>query len=231
QDYVNSIIRQLDPKTASPRAYYFYSTMQIPGAAEFNEKEGGDPATVGVSAPDDRTVVIKLINPFPNILYLMGSYYVPPLHKPSFDKFAGDFIKPENIVNNGAYKMTEMVPQSHVTLSKNENYWDAANVKIDKVVYVVTEDDQTELKRYKADELDTTNEVPREQWEARKGEVGAEFAITTYVEPQYISFNSGSPLLGNIKVRQALALGIDRQVLEGKILRAGSQVNWGYAPP
>jgi oligopeptide transport system substrate-binding protein len=45
--------------------------------------------------------------------------------------------------------MTENVPQSHVTLVKNPNYWNAANVKIDKVIYVVTEDDQTELKRYK----------------------------------------------------------------------------------
>ena len=41
---------------------------------------------------------------------------MPPLHKPSFDKFGNDFIKPENIVSNGAYMMTEIVPQSHVTL-------------------------------------------------------------------------------------------------------------------
>jgi oligopeptide transport system substrate-binding protein len=231
QDYVNSIIRQLDPKQASPRAYYFYSTMQIVGAAEFNGAEGGDPKTVGVSAPDDKTVVIKLINPFPNILYLMGSYYVPPLHKPSFDKFGNDFIKPQNIVNNGAYKMTEMVPQSHVTLSKNENYWDAANVKIDKVVYVVTEDDQTELKRYKADELDTTNEVPSDQLEALKGELGGELRITTYVESQYLSFNITKPPFDNVKVRQAIALGIDRQVLQDKILKAGYQVNCGQTPP
>ena len=231
QDYVNGVIRQLEPKTASPRGYYFYSTIQIPGAKEFAEKDGNDPKTVGITAPDDRTVVIKLLNPFPNMLYLMGSYYVPPLHKPSFDKFGTDFIKPENIVNNGAYKMTEMVPQSHVTLVKNENYWDAANVKIDKVTYVVTEDDQTELKRYKADELDTTNEVPSNQLDALKGEVGDELRITTYVESQYLSFNITKPPYDNVKVRQAIAIGIDRQVLQEKILKAGYQVNCGYSPP
>ncbi len=74
------------------------------------------------------------------------------------------------------------MPQSHVTLVKNENYWDAANVKIDKVVYVVTEDDQTELKRYKAGELDTTNEIPSNQLEAVKEEFGQEVRITPYLE-------------------------------------------------
>ncbi len=231
QDFVNAVIRQLEPKTASPRAYYFYSTMQIVGAADFNANEGGDPTTVGVSATDDKTVVIKLINPFPNMLYLMGSYYVPPLHKPSFDKFGADFIKPENIVNNGAYKMAEMVPQSHVTLVKNENYWGAADVKIDKVVYVVTEDDQTELKRYKAGELHTTNEVPSDQLESLKAELGDQLRITTYVESQYLSFNITKPPFDNIKVRQAISLGIDRQVLQDKILKAGYQANCGYSPP
>jgi oligopeptide transport system substrate-binding protein len=127
--------------------------------------------------------------------------------------------------------MTEMVPQSHVTLEKNEHYWDAANVKIDKVVYVVTEDDQTELKRYKADELDTTNEIPSNQIEALKSELGDQVRITTYVEAQHLSFNITKPPFDNIKVRQAIALGIDRQVLQDKILKAGYQATCGYSPP
>ena len=90
----------------------------------------------------------------------MSSFYAPPLHKPSLDKFGKDFIKPENIVSNGAYKMIENVPQSHVTLVKNPNYWDAASVKIDKVVYKVTEDDNTAVKLWQAGELDLTIDIP-----------------------------------------------------------------------
>ncbi len=184
QDFVNGVIRQLDPKTASPRAYYFSSLVPLVRRRRNSptRRTGGDPKTVGISAPDDKTVVMKLKAPQPNMLYLMESYHIPPLHKPSFDKFGGDFIKPENIVNNGAYMMTENVPQSHVTLVKNPNYWDAANVKIDKVVYVVTEDDQTELKRYKAGELDITNEIPSDQLEAVKDEFGDQVRITPYLE-------------------------------------------------
>jgi oligopeptide transport system substrate-binding protein len=232
QDFVNSVIRQLDPKTASPRAYYFGSLIPLVGGQEFMEtKEGGDPKSVGITAPDDKTIVMKLKAPQPNMLYLVESYHIPPLHKPSFDKFGGDFIKPENIVNNGPYMMKEQVPQSHVTLVKNPNYWDAANVKIDKVIYVVTEDDQTELKRYKAGELDATNEIPSNQLDAVKEQFGKEVRITPYLEAHYISFNITKAPFDNVKVRQALAIGIDRQTLQDKIVKAGYQANCGYSPP
>jgi len=232
QDFVNGVIRQLEPKTASPRAYYFSSLVPLVGGQEFIDAgEGkGDPKTVGISAPDDKTIVMKLKAPQPNMLYLTESYHIPPLHKPSFDKFGGDYIKPENIVTNGAYVMTENVPQSHVTLVKNPNYWNAANVQIDKVIYVVTEDDQTELKRYKADELDVTNEIPSDQLEAVKAEFGDQVRITPYINSEYISFNITKAPFDNIKVRQALAIGIDRKVLQDKILKAGYTANCGMTP-
>ena len=231
QDFVNGVIRQLDPKTASPRAYYFSSLVPLVGGQEFiDAADKGDPKTVGISAPDDKTIVMKLKAPQPNMLYLTESYHIPPLHKPSFDKYGENFIKPENIVNNGAYMMTENVPQSHVTLVKNPNYWNAANVKIDKVIYVVTEDDQTELKRYKADELDVTNEIPSDQLEAVKAEFGDQVRITPYLNAEYISFNITKAPFDNIKVRQALAIGIDRKVLQDKILKAGYTANCGMTP-
>ena len=232
QDFVNGVIRQLEPKTASPRAYYFSSLVPLVGGQEFIDAgEGkGDPKTVGISAPDDKTIVMKLKAPQPNMLYLTESYHIPPLHKPSFEKFGENFIKPENIVSNGAYMMTENVPQSHVTLVKNPNYWNAANVKIDKVIYVVTEDDQTELKRYKADELDVTNEIPSDQLESVKAEFGDQVRITPYLNSEYISFNITKAPFDNIKVRQALAIGIDRKVLQDKILKAGYTANCGMTP-
>jgi len=79
QDFVNGVIRQLDPKTASPRAYYFGSLIPLVGGQEFIDAgEGkGDPASVGISAPDDKTLVMKLKAPQPNMLYLVESYHIP----------------------------------------------------------------------------------------------------------------------------------------------------------
>jgi oligopeptide transport system substrate-binding protein len=230
QDFVNGLIRTIDPATASDKSYYFSSTIQIPGAAEFTDGSSKDAKSVGISAPNDKTVVITLKSPQPNMLYLMGSFHMTPLHKPSFDKFGADFIKPENVVVNGAYIMTENVPQSHVTLVRNPNYWGAADVKIDKVVYHVTEDDLTELKRFRAGELHVTNEIPSDQIDALKAELGAQVHLGPYVETQYMSFNITKPPYDNIKVRQALSMAIDREVLQNKILKAGYAISCAYAP-
>ncbi len=230
QDFVNGLIRTIDPKTASDKSYYFSSTLQVAGAQEFTAGENKDPKSVGISAPDDKTVVIKLLSPQPNMLNLMGSFHMPPLHTPSFEKFGSDFIKPGNIVTNGPFIISENVPQSHVTLVRNPNYWDAANVKLDKVVYLVTEDSQTELKRYLAGEIDVTNEIPSDQIEKLKGELGGEVRLAPYVETFYMSFNLSKPPYDNIKLRQALAYAIDRDTLHNKIVKAGYPLNCGYSP-
>ncbi len=183
------------------------------------------------AAPDDKTVVIKLDKPAPYMLYLMNSFYVPPLHKPSFEKFGKDFIKPENIVSNGAYHMTENVPQSHVTLVKNPNYWNAANVKIDKVTYIITENDSTAIKLFKTGEQDITYDIPSDQVDALKKEFGDQVHITNSTETVYFSFNLTKPPFDNIKVRQALSMALDRDTIVNKVVKGGYVMNCGYVIP
>ena len=140
QDFVNGAIRTIDPAIASSKAYYFSGPFQVEGAKAFTAGENKDPKSVGIGAPDDRTLVIKLLTPAPNMLYLMGSFVMPPLHKASLDKFGPDFIKPENIVTNGAYVMSENVPQSHVTLVKNPNYYVKGQPYLDEIYWHVIPD-------------------------------------------------------------------------------------------
>jgi oligopeptide transport system substrate-binding protein len=231
QDFVNGVIRTLDPATASDKAYIFYSTIAITGGADFNSKKITDPKQVGISAPDDKTVVVHLDKPAPYALIYFGSYYGAPLHTPSFKKFGGAFIKPENIVSNGAYRMTENVPQSHVTLVKNPNYWDAKDVKIDKVIYQVTEDDKTATKLFKAGQIDITVDIPSEQIDSLKKEFGDQVHISPYLQTDYLSFNIKKPPFDNLKLRQALAAAIDRDTLVNKVVKGGYVVNCGYVVP
>ncbi len=231
QDFVNGIIRTLDPATASDKGYIFTSTMAVTGAADFNGGTNKDPKSVGVTAPDDKTLVMKLDKPSPFALYLLNSFYVPPLHKPSYDKFGKDFIKPENIVSNGAYHMTENVPQSHVTLVKNPLYWNAANVKIDKVIYAITEDDGTAVKLFKAGQQDITYDIPGDQVDALKQEFGDQVHLSNSTETLYFSFNLKKPPFDDIRVRQALAMALDRDTLINKVVKGGHVLNCGYVIP
>ncbi len=231
QDFVNGIIRTLDPDTASEKGYYFTTVILVHNAAAFNAKEITDPSQVGVAAPDDRTVVITLDEPAPHTLFVLNSFQTSPLHTPSFEKYGDDFVKPGNLVGNGAFILKEFVPQSHVLLVKNPNYWDADFVKLDEVWYDVTEDSNTELKRYQAGEIDVTNEIPSDQVATIKEQFGDEARLMASTEIFYLSFNITKPPFDDIRVRQALSMAIDREVLQDKIIRGGYVPLYSYSPP
>ena len=230
QDFVNGVVRTLNPATASEKGYLFSSVIQVKGAAGLADGSVTDFSTLGVTAPDDRTVVIEMLTPAPHMLQEMGAYQVTPLHSPSFAAHgARVFIDPANMVSNGAYVIKEVVPQSHVLLERNPNYWDAANVKIPFVKYHVTEDVSTELKRYQAGEIDITYDIPLNELDNLKATTPDEVHIAPSTEVIYYSFNLMKPAMQDINLRRALTLAIDRDVLENKIVKGGSIPDFSYA--
>lgn len=231
QDFVNGMQRQLDPATGSYKAYYLFTQLPVTGAADYNGKTTTDFATVGIKAPDERTVTIHLDAPNPNALILLGFYVTSPLHKPSLDKYGTEFVAPEHFVGNGAYVMKELVPQSHVLLVKNPNYWDAASVKVDNIRYVVTEDVHTEFKQYRAGEIQITWDVPTDSLDQIRKEFGDQLRIAPYAATDYISFNTQKPPLNDIRIRQALALALDRDVLVNKVARSADIPIESFVPP
>lgn len=228
QDYVNGILRRIDKELASPQAYYFYSILSVKNAKEYNEGKITDPMMVGVHAPDEKTVVLEMSNPYPNMLTFLSSFSTAPVHTPSLEATKGDFTDPGKLAYNGAYMITEIVPQSHVTMVKNPHYWNAANVKIDKLIYYVTEDVGTELKRYKAGELDITEDIPVDQTAKLLKEIPDEVHITPSVETIFYSFNITKPPLDNKKLRMALSYAIDRKTLAEKIVKDGRMPHDGF---
>ena len=230
QDFVNSVARTLDPATVSEKGYYFYSVVQVKGAADIANGVTTDASALGVTAPDDRTVVIDMLTPAPHIMFIMGAFQIPPLHTPSLQaNGAAGFVDPAKVVSNGAYVFREIVPQSHVLLEKNPNYWDAANVAIPFVKYYVTEDVTTELKRYQAGELDITYDIPVNQIEALKAQIPEQVFVSPSTEVTYYSFDLTKPELQDINVRTALALAIDRETLQEKIVKGGAIPSYSYA--
>jgi oligopeptide transport system substrate-binding protein len=230
QDYVNGILRTLNPETGTDKGYYFYSVLQVKGAEAMAYGETTDPATIGVTAPDDRTVVVELLSPAPHVLPIMGCFSTPPLHTPSFAaNGTAAFIDPALVVSNGAYTIAEVVPQSHVLMVKNPNYWDAANVTIERVRYHVTEDVATELRRYQAGELDITYDIPLNQIEPLKAEIPDQVRIAPSTEVVYYSFNLTDERLQNPDLRRALSLAIDRDTLENRIVKGEAIPSFSYA--
>ncbi|HVJ33207.1 MAG TPA: peptide ABC transporter substrate-binding protein [Terriglobia bacterium] len=222
-DFVCGLLRIIDPKVGSTNSYYLISVLTVTNAKAFNEgKVSAD--QVGIKAPDDQTIVISLENPMPAALYIFTTLTTAPLHEASYEKAGNkiDYTNPANMVTNGAYVLKEFVPQSKVVLVRNPNYWDAKDVKIDSVIYDVTEDESTELKLYKSGAIDTTITVPAEQLPAVKQEMPKELIQSPTLGVRFLSLQSDAEPMKDIRVRKALSYAIDREFLQDKIEKIGN---------
>ncbi len=228
-DFVYAYQRALAPETASDYAFILWP---IAGAEAFNKGEQTDPTSIGVKALDPQTLEITLKAPTSYFLGMLMHPMAFPVPKQVLEKAGKDWIKPENIRCNGAYCLSEWTPQAHVKLVKNPHYRRAAEVKIDSVYYIPTEDQNSELKRYRAGEIDITYDVPSDQIKTVEQDFPTEFRNTSYIGTYYYALNLENPAFkDNPKLRRALSLALDREILTEKITQAGEIPAWGWVPP
>lgn len=209
-DFLFAFRRELDPKTAAQYANILYP---IKNAMAFNK--GDVPAEqLGVSAPDAKTLVIQLEHPTPFLPQLLTHYTSFPLPQHVVEKYASDWTKPGHMVSNGPYVLTEWRPHDHIKLVKNPKFYDAANVKIDEVIYYPTDDDQAALKRFRNNELDTQYKWPLTEHKWMAQNIPNEMRSYTALNVTFITFNVKRKPLDDVRVRRALAEAIDREAIE-----------------
>lgn len=227
-DFVAGLRRSADPATGS-----HYSQMLAPIENAEAVIEGKlPPARLGVEARDARTLIVRLRGPTPYLLGMLVHPSTYPVHRASLAQHGSQFAQVGKLVSNGAYRLVERVVQSHITLERNPHYWDNANTRIDRVVYLNTEDLNSELKRYRAGELDWTYEVPASQGEWIRENLRESYHVNTYLGVYYYGFNLlKPPFKDNPKLRRALSLAVDRDVIVNKVLGLGEQPATSWVPP
>jgi oligopeptide transport system substrate-binding protein len=226
-DFAFSYRRIMNPDTGAKYANILYPILN----AEKANKGQGKVEDIGVKAIDDRTLEIKLEQPTPYFLELLTHQTSLPVHPGSVEKFGKDFVKPGNMVTNGAYKLVEFVPNSHIKLVKNENYYDAKNVKIDTVNYFPTPDFAAMVRRYEAGELDTTDDVPADQMKSLKQRFGDQIKLGPWLGSWFLVVNSSKAPFNDVRVRQALSMGLDREFIAEQIWGETMQPGYSFMPP
>ena len=228
EDFVYGFRRSVDPKTLSQ-----YSSILYPIKNAEEIVTGMQPAEVlGVTAPDHLTLVIELHVPAPYLLGLLTHSTTYPVHRASVEEFGNRFVRPGNLVSNGAYKLDEWVVQSRIKLVRNDYYWDDANTIIDEVYVYSIENSDAELKRYRASELDITEALPYQQLTWIRENLGEELIISPYLGSYFFGFNvTQPPFRDNVKLRTALAMAIDRDIITQRITGAGEIAAYGWVPP
>jgi len=225
-DFVFSLRRVEDPKTLSQQAEDLYP---IKNAEEVNTGKL-DVTALGVAAPDERTVEITLKAPTPYLLQLLVEEQAMPVHEKTV-RLGEDWVKPGKMVSNGAYVLEDWKPYSHIRLVKNPNYWNAGKVAIDGVVFDPTDNLATVLKRYRAGEFDIIiHGLPNDQLGWLKQNMPNELHIAPFAAVAFYVFNTTRPPFNDQRVRQALAMAIDREVLVEKVTRGGELPAYGFVP-
>jgi oligopeptide transport system substrate-binding protein len=225
-DFVASFQRVESPKEAAGYANILYP---IKNAEAINTGKA-DVSTLGVKAVDDKTLEITLERPTPYMLELLAHQTALPVNKASIDKLGPDWIKPGNLVSNGAYMLQENVANDHITLVKNPNHWDAANVKIDKLVAYPLDDQAAAQRRFLAGEVDLTYQFQADQIGFLKGKVGDQVHVTPSLATYYYAFDERKPPFNDVRVRQALSMAIDRDFLAEKIFAGAKLPTYSLVP-
>ncbi len=226
-DFVFSLRRIMEPGTASKYASVLYP---IKNAEKINKGEMAK-EELGVKAVDASTLEITLESPTPYFIELLTHQTGLPLHQASVEKLGADFVKPGNMVSNGPYTLAEAVPNSHIKVVKNPAFHDAANVKIDTVMYYPTEDRGAALRRFQAGELHSNNDAPTEQTKWMRENLGDQFRVAPYLGTYYYAVNTTKPPFNDARVRQALSMAIDREFVADEIWGGTMVAGYSYVPP
>ena len=199
-DFVYAWQRAVDPELSSPYAWYMELTS-IKNAAE--AIAGDAPITeLGVKALDDHTLEVTLTAPLPYFAQMTSHSTLFPAPRKVIEEHGADWTKPGNIVSNGAYVLTEHLPNERSVRERNPMYWDNDNTIIEKVVALVINDENVALTRYMAGELDRT-EVPAGQFPRLQKENPEEAISFPRLCNYYYTFNlseSGPEAFKDVRV-------------------------------
>jgi len=227
EDFVFSLNRIMDPATGAKYANILYP---VKNAEAINTGEM-EPGTIGARAIDERTLEITLEQSTPYFLELLTHQTGLPVYPPAVEEHGDDFVRPENIVTNGAFTLVEVAPQAHILAEKNENYWNADEVQIGQIFYYPTEDRSAALRRFQAGELHVNNDVPTDQVAWMQENMPNEFMASPRLGTYYYALDHRDEVLSDPNVRQALSMAIDREFIVEEITGAGEIAAYSFVPP
>ncbi|WP_337047553.1 ABC transporter substrate-binding protein [Serratia liquefaciens] len=227
-DFVFSWRRLTDPKTASPYGSYLASAYVL-NAAEINAGSK-PPSELGVKALDAHTLQVTLAEPNSYLLKQLVHFPVLPVNRKVVEQYGKNWTQPQNFVGNGAFKLAQWVVNEKVVVERNTQYWDNAHTVLNKVTFLPLQG-FPEVARFRAGEIELGYSAPPELYQQLKKNLGDEQLVTyPLLSTSYFAFNNRQPPFNDVRVRQALNLALDKQVIASKVLGYGQQPAWTFTP-
>ena len=229
EDYVYSFRRAINPATASAYAWYFRTATIKNADAILSGKQA--PEQLGVIAVDEQTLEIQLEKPVSYFLKLMDFPVFLPVPRQAVEKYGKHWAKPGKMVSNGAYHLKEWKLSERVVLRRNTQYHDNKNTHIDQVNYLSVTDQNAEMNRYLAGEIDITLGIPLTHYSKLKAERSAELVDDSRLAINMVIFNARHHPTQDPILRRALSYSIDRSKLMDLEPSSHSMPLYGLMPP
>lgn len=213
EDFVYSWQRVCDPNVAAP-----YAETVLGMVKGYDEAVAGDITKLDVQAPDEKTVVVNLANPCSYFGELAAFATLNPVQQATVEANGDAWAtSADTYISNGPFMMTEWVPGSHITFSKNPNYWNAEAIKLDKLEFELIEDSNAAYSAYTSGEVDMIKDVPTEEIPSLQG--NEEFHVDPIIGTYYVSLNLQKEYFQDARVRKALSLAIDRNYVANTLMQ------------
>ena len=225
-DFHSSWERVLNPATGAAYAYQLFPIM---GAQEYCSGKLKSFNDVGIKVVDQRTLVVTLKDPCNYFLDLVAFHTLFPVRTDLIKNKGDRWVRPENIICNGAYKLKSWKPRQYIELVKNPHYWDSSFCKLNKVKILPYDDLDTAYKLFLRDKIHWLPGLPLAKLDEIKR--NPDYYVMPYLATYFYRFNVTKPPFNDARVRKALSMAIDRKIITDHILKGGQQPATWFCPP
>ncbi len=219
-DWVYSWTRLVNPDTAADYGYFLDGVVLNAAAIQAGEKDASE---LGIKALDDKTLEITLEAPCPYFVEMCAFAALVPLREDVVEGNA-NWTDPENIVVNGAYKVSEWVHDSKIVMVPNEKYYDVENLGPAEIVWHLSDSETAILSAYQNGEYDFIDSFPTDMLESLQA--SGDCFINPYVGTYYLYLNCDK--ITDWRVRAALTLSMDRENIVKNVTQAGQAPATGF---
>lgn len=226
-DFVYAFRRLQNPAIASINSSLLY---MIENAKQVNEGAAA-PQSLGVRAPDNRTLEVRLNAPTPHLLEILTHSASFPIPAHTVDQYSNNWTAPNNLVVNGPYKLVYWVTGDRMVAERNPQYWGSTELCYDQIIYSESLSENQAVERMSSGSIDTIfglDGISASQISQRFPE-WIKFAREPW--STFLSFNHEFAPFNDSRVRNALAMAIDRQEIVNDALLPGNLPAASFVPP
>lgn len=233
-DFVESYRRMLTMSLAADYANVLYI---LQGAEAFHKGVQTDFSQVGVTALDSRTLRLTLDHALPHFLAMLTQMSWMPVPVATIAKHGdvyrrgNSWTRPGRIVTNGAFTLKEWKTNEVIVAVKSPTYWDAKKVRLNEVRFYPIDSVDVEERAFRAGQLHVTDFVPVGKVVSYRRDSPQLIRLDPYLGTYFYRLNVNRPPLGDVRIRRALAMAVDRQAIVEKVLHGGQAPAHFLTPP